>query len=375
MKLCKKTIGLIVNPIAGMGGAVGLKGTDSNEILARAIALGAKPVAPPRTEAFLKQLKNLGLDEEIDLLVGAGLMGEEEAKRVDFKHRVIGLRKEKTSADDTKIIAKEMVRLDAKIIVFCGGDGTARDLMDAIGMKAPVLGIPSGVKMHSAVFAVNPEAAANILARFIREGLPLREAEVMDVDEEAFREGRLSARLYGYMLIPYEPELIQGTKVASLTTDDELRNKAAIATYVIDRILEPNTIYILGPGTTVRTITDLLDEKKTLLGVDLLLNGRIIAHDVNEKKILEMIRGKKSKIIVTPIGGQGFIFGRGNQQISAKVIEEVGIENIVVIATKHKLRGLRKLRVDTGNPDLDRRLRGYMRVIVDYGEEMVMPVE
>jgi len=375
MKLCKKTIGLIVNPIAGMGGAVGLKGTDSNEILARAIALGAKPVAPPRTEAFLKQLKNLGLDEEIDLLVGAGLMGEEEAKRVDFKHKVIGLRKEKTSADDTKIIAKEMVRLDAKIIVFCGGDGTARDLMDAIGMKAPVLGIPSGVKMHSAVFAVNPEAAANILARFIREGLPLREAEVMDVDEEAFREGRLSARLYGYMLIPYEPELIQGTKVASLTTDDELRNKAAIATYVIDRILEPNTIYILGPGTTVRTITDLLDEKKTLLGVDLLLNGRIIAHDVNEKKILEMIHGKKSKIIVTPIGGQGFIFGRGNQQISAKVIEEVGIENIVVIATKHKLRGLRKLRVDTGSPDLDRRLRGYMRVIVDYGEEMVMPVE
>jgi len=268
-----------------------------------------------------------------------------------------------------------MMENNVDLIVFCGGDGTARDLMDAVGMNLPVLGVPSGVKMHSSVFAVSPESAANIVTRFIYERLPLREAEVMDVDEEAFRNGFLSAKLYGYMLVPYEPELIQGTKVASLMTDDELRNQAAIAVYVIERILEPDTIYILGPGTTVRTITDLLNEKKTLLGVDLLCNGKIVDHDVNETKILERVRGKKAKIVVTPIGGQGFIFGRGNQQISPKVIKEVGVENIIVIATKQKIRGLKKLRVDTGDAEIDRKLRGYMRVIIDYGEEYLMPVE
>jgi len=372
--LKSKKIGLIINPIAGMGGSVGLKGTDGKEILAKALMLGAKPVAPYRAEIFLSHLNPLS--GKIDLLVGAGLMGEYEAKKVKFKNIMpIGERKKETTAEDTKLIARVMMENNVDLLVFCGGDGTARDLMDVIGLSLPVLGIPSGVKMHSAVFAVNPKAAANIVIRFINEGLPLKEAEVMDVDEESFRSGRLSAKLYGYMLVPYEPELIQGTKEASILTDNELRNQAAIAVYFTERIMEPNTIYILGPGTTTRAIAALLDERKTLLGVDLLLNGKIIKHDVNEKEILESIRGRKAKIVITPIGGQGFIFGRGNQQISPKVIREVGIENIIVIATKHKLKGLKKLRVDTGELELDQKLKGYMRVIVDYGEEMVMRVD
>ncbi|MBS7634570.1 ATP-NAD kinase family protein [Candidatus Bathyarchaeota archaeon] len=368
-----RSIGLIVNPIAGMGGSVGLKGTDGGEILNKALALGAKPIAPRRTEDFLSCLKSL--DGKINFLVGAGLMGEIEAKNVGLKHLAIGQYKDETTAEDTKVTAKLMMEEGINLLVFCGGDGTARDIMDVVGMNVPVIGVPSGVKMHSAVFAINPESAASIVTRFILEGLPLREAEVMDVDEEAFRSGLLSAKLYGYMLVPYEPELIQGTKVASFMTDDELRNQAAIAVYVIEKIMEPDTIYILGPGTTVRTITDLLDEKKTLLGVDLLCNGKILEHDVNEAKILEMIRGKKAKIIVTPIGGQGFIFGRGNQQISSTVIKEVGVENIIVIATKQKIRGLKKLRVDTGEVEIDWELRGYIRVIIDYGEELVMLVD
>ena len=372
--LKSKKIGLIINPIAGMGGSVGLKGTDGKEILAKALMLGAKPIAPYRAEIFLSHLNPLS--GKIDLLVGAGLMGEYEAKKVKFKNIMpIGERKKETTAEDTKLIARIMIEDNVDLLVFCGGDGTARDLMDVVGLSLPVLGIPSGVKMHSAVFAVNPKAAANIVIRFVNEGLPLKEAEVMDVDEESFRSGRLSAKLYGYMLVPYEPELIQGTKEASILTDNELRNQAAIAVYFTERMMEPNTIYILGPGTTTRAIAALLDERKTLLGVDLLLNGKIIKHDVNEKEILESIRGRKAKIVITPIGGQGFIFGRGNQQISPKVIREVGIENIIVIATKHKLKGLKKLRVDTGDLKLDQKLKGYIRVIVDYGEEIVMRVD
>lgn len=368
-----KRIGLIVNPVAGMGGAVGLKGTDGEEILERALRLGAKPISPQRAERFLSCIKHL--DGELNLLVGAGWMGEFEAQNVDLKYNVIGQRKNRTTAVDTKCIAEKMLKEGINLLIFCGGDGTARDIMDAVGMRVPVLGVPSGVKMHSAVFAINPENAANIVFHSLHERLPLKEAEVMDVDEESFRRGRLSAKLYGYMLVPYEPNLIQGIKEPSMLTDDEIRNQAAVAVYFIEEIMEPNVVYILGPGTTVRAIAALLDEEKTLLGVDLLLNGKIFEHDVNEAEILESILEKKAKIIVTPIGGQGFIFGRGNQQISPRIIQKVGLENIIIIATRHKLRDLECLRVDTGDPELDHMLKGYMRVIIDYGEECLMPVK
>jgi predicted polyphosphate/ATP-dependent NAD kinase len=283
--------------------------------------------------------------------------------------------KDETDVADTKNAAKTMLEKGVDLLVFCGGDGTARDIMDIVDTHLPVLGVPTGVKMHSAVFAFNPESAARTTALFLFEGLPLKETEVMDVDEEAFRNGRVSAKLYGYVLTPYEPDSIQSIKVASPTSEDELRNQAAIAIYVIEEILKPDVVYILGPGTTTRTITDLLDEKKTLLGVDILRNKKIITHDANEKKILETIHDKDAAIIVTPIGGQGFIFGRGNQQISSLVIRQVGTKNIIVVATKSKLSQLRKLRVDTGDPSLDKELRQPINVLTDFGEQNTIIVE
>jgi predicted polyphosphate/ATP-dependent NAD kinase len=242
-------------------------------------------------------------------------------------------------------------------------------------MKVPVLGVPTGVKMHSALFAVSPQAAARVAISYLWDGLPLREAEVMDVDEQAFRRGHLSAELYGYMLSPYEPHLIQGNKMASPMTESEVENQAAIAIYVNEE-MKPDTIYIVGPGTTTRTIGDLLDQKKTLLGVDLFQNKKIIATDVNEKQILQAINGKTVRIVVTPIGGQGFIFGRGNQQISAQVIRQVGLDNIVVVATKSKLDRLQSLRVDTGDSELDKEFRACeIRVITDYKVTQEITIE
>jgi len=368
-----KTVGFIVNPVAGMGGAVGLKGTDGEAILDKAVSLGAKPVAPARAECFLQELS--AFTKGLQLVVGAGAMGENEAKSCGFACRIIGEKKEKTSAEDTKAIAKRIAECGVDLLVFCGGDGTARDILKAVNASLPVLGVPTGVKMHSAVFAVSPQAAARVTQRFLADELPLREAEVMDVDETAFREGRVSAELFGYVLIPYEPHLIQENKMASPMTESELRNQAAIAIYIIEN-MKPNLIYILGPGTTTRTIGDLLDEKKTLLGVDLFCDKKMVAHDVNEKQIIETIQGKAAQIIVTPIGGQGFIFGRGNQQISPEVIRRVGLDNIVVVATEGKLRSLRSLRVDTGDPNLDDALRAHkIKVVVDYKIEHMMRVE
>ena len=367
-------IGLIVNPVAGMGGAVGLKGTDGQEILKKAISLGAKPTAPARAEAFLSELDLR--ERGTRLVVGAGSMGENEANNSHQVFSVVGESKLETSAEDTREIAREMIKSGVDLIVFCGGDGTARDILEAAGTAIPVLGVPTGVKMHSAVFAVNPQAAARVVQRFMAGQLPLREAEVMDVDEEAFRSGRLSAELHGYVLTPYEPHLIQANKVATPMTESELRNQAATALFIIEN-MKPDVIYIMGPGTTTRTIADLLDANKTLLGVDLFVNKQIVAKDVNETQILEAIRGKTAKIIVTPIGGQGFVFGRGNQQISAKVIRQIGINNILVVATESKLRTLKgSLKVDTGDPGLDDDFRAAkLKVVADYKIEYLVSVE
>jgi len=367
-------IGLIVNPVAGMGGAVGLKGTDGQEILNKAISLGAKPTAPARAETFLSEL-NLQ-EKGTRLVVGAGSMGENEATHSHHFFSVVGESKPETSAEDTREITRKMINSGVDLIVFCGGDGTARDILEEAGTAIPVLGVPTGVKMHSSVFAVNPQAAARVVERFMAGQLPLREAEVMDVDEEAFRSGRLSAELHGYVLTPYEPHLIQANKLATPMTESELRNQAATALFIIEN-MKPDIIYIMGPGTTTRTIADLLDAKKTLLGVDLFVNKQIVAKDVNETQILEAVQGKTARIIVTPIGGQGFVFGRGNQQISAKVIRQIGINNILVVATESKLRTLKgSLRVDTGDPSLDDDFRAAkIKVIADYKIEYLVSVE
>ena len=359
-----KTVGFIVNPVAGMGGAVGLKGTDGKAILTQAIALGAKPIATQRAETFLIELSLA--KQNLKLIVGAGNMGKRQAEKCGFTSSVIGESKKETTSEDTQFIAKGIVAAGVDLLVFCGGDGTARDILKAVDLKVPVLGVPTGVKMHSAIFAVSPQAAARVAMTYLWRGLPLREAEVMDVDEQAFRQGHLSAELYGYLLSPFEPHLIQGNKTASPMTENEVENQAAIAINIIEE-MKPDSIYIVGPGTTTRTISDLLDQKKTLLGVDLFQNKKIIAKDVSEKQILQAINGKATKIIVTPIGGQGFIFGRGNQQISSKVIRQIGLDNIIVVATKSKLDRLENLRVDTGDPELDRQFRAHgIRVVVDY---------
>ncbi len=367
-----KKIGFIVNPIAGMGGAVGLKGTDGKEILKKAIELGAEPVAPRRASVFLRELVRLGIDA--DFLVAPKAMGEYESKGLLKQFTVIGEVGEETTAEDTIRIAKEMVDKGADILVFVGGDGTARDVLKSVDTKVPILGVPSGVKMYSGVFAATPQAAASMLKLFIEGKAGIRYVEVLDIDEEAFRENRLSVKLYGYALTPYDPRYVQESKEPTVLTDSELDNQKAIARYVVEE-MEKDCLYILGPGTTVKAIADVLGVKKTLLGVDVVYNGKIIAKDVNEKILLNLLnKYDKVKIIVSPIGAQGFIFGRGNQQISSRVLKKVGRNNVIVVATKAKIVHTPVLRVDTGDPELDSLFKGYIRVIIDYREEKMVKV-
>ena len=369
----KKKLGLIVNPIAGMGGRVGLKGTDGQEILDMARKLGALPTSPARAVEALRRM--ITIKDGIELLTYPYEMGEEEARECAFDPVVLGsITKGNTTSADTKNAAKDMMSAGVDLLLFAGGDGTARDIYEAVGDEVPVLGIPAGVKIHSAVFSINPRSAGDLAVMYVRgEVTNLREAEVMDIDEQAFRENQLSAELLGYLKVPYERGMVQATKAGS-SMDDEAAAEEIAGDFVEN--MQDDCIYILGPGTTTRAITNELGLKKTLLGVDLVYNGKLIASDVNEKQLSELMRGKKAKIVVSVIGGQGFIFGRGSQQMSPDVIRTVGRKNIVIIATPNKLLSLRgrPLLVDTGDSEVDRMMAGYIHVITGYKRRSVYPV-
>ena len=368
-----KKLGLIVNPIAGLGGAVGLKGTDGATTYLRALEMGAVPRAAPRA---VEALRELGRLDGLEVLTYPGPMGENEAWEGGLSPTLIGSADAgDTSAEDTRRAAIAMAERDVDLILFAGGDGTARDLCSVVGDGVTALGIPAGVKMYSSVYATTPRAAGRAAAQFLAGEVPhTRLGEVMDIDEEAFRQGDVQARLYGYLRVPDDTSHVQVTKSPSHA--DEGEDILAIAGEVVDS-MEDGWLYILGPGTTTKGITDVLGIQKTLLGVDVVLDGAIVASDVTESQLIELLdHGRPAKIIVTAIGGQGHIFGRGNQQIGAKVIRRVGADNIIVVATRRKLGSLgrRPLMVDTGSREIDRELSGYIMVTTGRAESAMVKV-
>ena len=365
-----KNIGLIVNPVAGMGGSVGLKGTDG-DMYNKAVKLGAEPVVPDRTKVFLD---NLHSTEQIHFLAAPASMGEQYLKEFDFPYQVVGELKQKTSAEDTRRIAKEMVTAGADLLVFIGGDGTARDIVDAISSEIPVVAVPSGVKMFSSAFALNPRAAAEMVEVFI-EGASFAEEEVLDIDEEEYRQDRLASRLYGYLLVPKARQLLQHGKTRSNVEQSIQALKKDIATYVVEEEMDPETLYLLGPGTTIQSIMEEMGHRKTLLGIDAVYDRELIGMDINESQILELLDKFDNRvIIVTPIGGNGFIFGRGSKQFTPRVIQAVGRDHIMVVGTRTKVDPLDCLRVDTGDQKTDKALSGYIKVIVNAFEGKVMKV-
>lgn len=371
----KKKLGLIVNPIAGMGGRVGLKGSDGQEILKKALKLGARRESPRRAVDALRNITRT--KSTIELITYPYEMGEDEARECGFNPIVIGSTERGiTTSHDTKNAAGEMLRLKVDLLFFAGGDGTARDIYNIIGDKIPALGIPAGVKIHSAVYATSPQNAGDLAARYLvgeSSDIRLHEAEVMDIDEQAFRENRLMSRLYGYLKVPYERGMIQDSKAGSALGEEASMD--AIACDVINN-MQDDYVYIIGPGTTARAITDKLGLKNTLLGVDAVYNKKLIGSDLNETQLLKTIEGKKAKIVVSAIGRQGYVFGRGNQQISAEVIKRVGKENIIVIASKNKIISLKgsPLLVDTDDDEVNRILTGYVQVITGLAERSVIKI-
>lgn len=360
-------LGLIVNPIAGMGGKVGLKGTDGPEILEKARELGAKAESHIKATKALKEL--LEIKDDLEIITYPGFMGENSALDAGFQPTVIGDKKDNTSPLDTEKAAKEMMDREVDLLLFAGGDGTARNIFDAVGDKLVVVGIPAGVKIHSGVYANHPKSAGDLALAYLKDNqLATKEAEVMDIDEKAFRDGIVTAKLFGYMRIPFIRNFLQGQKAGGLETEEAAVD--GIAETIIED-MEEDVYYIIGSGSTLRPIMEKLGIENTLLGIDIIKNKELVANDVNEQQILEIIGDDKAKIIVTVIGGQGYVFGRGNQQLSGQVIKKVGKENIRIVAPKNKLMSISEgvLLVDTGDDEVNATFNGYIKVLITYQSE------
>nr|WP_221381536.1 ATP-NAD kinase family protein [Actinoplanes polyasparticus] len=369
------TLGLIINPVAGMGGSVGLKGTDGEDVLQEAWRRGARPGAEERARGAMNRLVEIGTP--LRVLTGSGELGEDVARAAGLDVEVVhSPGPGPTTSADTRAAAEIMAARSVDLLLFVGGDGTARDVLAAVGDGVPVLGVPAGVKMHSAVFGTSPRNAGHLATLFLAASpaARLREAEVMDLDEAAFRGDRLSARLYGYARSPYERHLSQNAKAGSGASGETALRLAA---QQVAAGMKPGHLYILGPGTTTRRVADALDLPSTLLGVDAVLDGKSVGADLDEQALLDLMQGRETWIVVGVLGGQGSLFGRGNQQISAAVIRQVGRDHIIVISSLEKLLALEtaSLHVDTGDAEVDAMLAGYVRIETGPNRSTLFKVE
>ncbi|MFI5805120.1 ATP-NAD kinase family protein [Streptomyces sp. NPDC051561] len=424
-----RVVGLVVNPVAGLGGRVGLEGSDGTATQRRALQLGAAPHAGERAAVALAELSCRYAEcappgVRFDVLTAAGRMGEEAVRAAGLVPGVVyaaggagpgggaaspgaaggasvhRVRPGATGAQDTVAAVRALVAQGAELILFAGGDGTARDVLAAVGEAGgiPVLGIPTGVKMHSAVFAVNPRAAGEVAAAWLngRGKVGLREAEVMDRDEARLREGRLASRLYGWLPVPYVPVRVQQRKAGSTAASPE--TVSSIAAELASRPA-PGDLLALGPGTTTRAVAAALGADIPLTGVSLLSHEhpgrtvtaapgagprpptptgappsapppyRLLATHLSSDQLLAHLAARPAHLALSPIGGQGFLLGRGNQQLSPEVLRAVGDDRLHVLCTEAKLAALhgRPLLVDTGDDALDAALCGYRRVITGLG--------
>jgi predicted polyphosphate/ATP-dependent NAD kinase len=368
-------LGLIINPYSGIGGALALKGSDGPDIRQQALMRGAEKLSGKKMTIALQAL--LPLKNDLCIFTASGEMGEDILSSMGFNYVVVYQHQaQQTESTDTKAAAIELMAQTVDLILFAGGDGTARNICEVVENQCPVVGVPAGVKIHSGVYAITPKAAGKVVAQVVHgELVSLMSGEVKDIDESEFRAGRVVAKHYGEMLVPEELSYIQAVKMGGKESDELVL--LDIAAHVIELMDdEPDTLFVMGSGSTVDSIMQELGLTNTLLGVDLVRGQQLIANDLTAASLLELCANKQVKVVLTLIGGQGHILGRGNQQLSPALIEMVGKPNILIVATKSKLQSLdgRPLVSDSGDAALDDMLVGPIPVITGFHDLVLYSV-
>ncbi len=364
------TVGLLVNPLAGLGGPVALKGSDG--VAEEALARGARPRAEERT---LRALRRCGdAASGCRWLTWSGAMGAGSLAAIGVSFEVLGQSAESPTAADTQEAVRALVTAGIDLLVFAGGDGTARDILKVIDPAVPVLGIPAGVKMHSGVFATTPEMAGELLERLFRGGLVQAVArEVKDLDEDALRQGELRPHSFGELSVPEPGGYLQHTKERG--RENEALAVEEIAAEVLQCLGEEPRPVVLGPGSTVRRVKELLGMQATLLGFDVWQRGETLARDVDAAWLEREFTG--GPVVLSFTRGQGFLLGRGNQQLSPAVLRRLDRKDLMVLGTRTKLASLegRPLLVDTDDEALDKSLVGLIEIIAGFEDRLYYRVD
>ena len=372
-------IALLVNPVAGLGGPAAMKGSDAADVLVRAKALGLQSKIPEKIRTILDALHPYS--DQLCFSVAGGAMGEDYFSDFpDFSYRVMHSPNEQTSAEDTRDSVHSLLPLKPDLLLFAGGDGTARDVCAAIrqaGNASQVcLGIPSGVKMHSGVFAITPKAVVSVIESMMQRKLVAAvDAEVRDIDEASFREGRVVTQHYGELLVPDDQLLVQSVKCSGLPDDEMALGEIAA---FIEEESEDDCLYLLGSGGTLLHVKNVLGlDQATLLGVDAWCNGEQVGTDLNEREVFDLVQQyQNTKLFISVIGGQGIVLGRGNQQLSPRVLSLIGVEHIQLLGTQERLLELngKALCVDSGDDEVDRAFSGFQKVLCGYEDYVLYEV-
>ena len=361
------SVGLIVNPVAGIGGPAAQKGSDGDDAQRLAQDRGYASASHRRTRAALRSAGEM-LGHVRWTTWGANMGARALAGLVPRFHTLGGPVHERTDASDTAAAARAMLARGVDLIVFAGGDGTARVLLEVLGAQdrtVPVIGIPTGVKMHSGVFATSPSAAGELLAALVRGGLVSAvEAQVRDQDEEALRSGGMSVRYFGEMWVPSQGGFLQHTKVSG--RESEALAVAEIVADVMERLQGPA---LLGPGGTCAAIKEELGMQPTLLGFDA-WDSDTTLNDLDQQGIDAWCAGlaTPATLILSFTRGQGFLLGRGNQQLGPRVLLTIGRAGLWVVGTRTKLSSLegRPLLIDVDDERVQREFSGLLPIVAGY---------
>ncbi|MAH98904.1 MAG: hypothetical protein CMA12_06125 [Euryarchaeota archaeon] len=376
-------LGLLANPDAGLGGRLGLKGSDGQAEFAR--SKGAEDRSGPRMKNMLKHFSAIHNREakEIEWMISKGRMGSDWIPEdLEIGEAVVVHESEgDTSASDTQDAILNMIEKGIDLLLYSGGDGTTRDVVAALGQagspELPIIGIPSGVKMHSGCFASSPKAAAEVLSAWIQGDLLVSSTEVLDLDEELYREGKWVVRLYAEAFSPSSPRWMQGSKeLIQAESEDEIL--AGLSDYIAETFVSEDRMIVWGSGGTLRTIGGQIGFELTTLGIDVTVGNKQVGTDLDESGILQLLKSHSGPrtLLLSPMGGQGFLIGRGNLQLSPSVLREVGSENVLGVVTPAKLLTVRALRIETGDDDLDSEFasKKYMKILQGYRTTRVLPV-
>ena len=373
-------LGLLVNPDAGLGGRLGLKGSDGQAEYAR--SQGAEDRAGPRVTDCLAYFSKLHRDcSNIEWVTSKGRMGtdwmSDDLGAVEKIHESIG----NTSATDSSGLIANLLDSGIDLLLYGGGDGTTRDIVAALESNGrsdlPIIGVPCGVKMHSGCFASSPKAAAEVLSAWLNGDLLIASTEVLDLDEELYREGKWVVRLYAEAMTPASPRWMQGTKQRVEASGEE-EIVEGLADHIKELLMTEDRLIIWGSGGTLRTIGKIVGLKPTLLGIDASVGEKQVGVDLNEIQLLELLDSHDGPItlLLSPMGGQGFLIGRGNLQLSPAVLRQVGVNDVLGICTPAKLLTVRRLRIETGDTTLDAEFaeKKYLKVLQGYRTTRVLPI-